>query len=34
VKWKDHPVEDVRWVTKPDIQKHGNIVKVLMDRSP
>jgi hypothetical protein len=26
VKWKDHPVEDSSWVTKPDILKHGKKV--------
>jgi hypothetical protein len=34
VKWKGHPVEDASWVNEADIQKHGNSVKNLMDRSP
>ena len=34
VKWKDHPVEDSSWVTEPDILKHGQLVRELMDRSP
>jgi hypothetical protein len=34
VKWKDHPMEDASWVTKPDILKHGNTVQELMDKSP
>jgi hypothetical protein len=34
VKWKEHPMEDSSWVTKPDILKHGQIVQELMDMSP
>jgi hypothetical protein len=34
VKWKDHPMEYVSWVTKPDILKLGKTVQELMDRSP
>jgi hypothetical protein len=34
VKWKDHPTEDVSWITEFDIQKHGKTVQELMDRSP
>jgi len=34
VKWKDHPMEDVSWITEVDIQKHGKAVWELMDRSP
>ena len=33
-KWKDHPMEDSSWVTKPDILKHGKIVHELMDKRP
>jgi hypothetical protein len=34
VKWKNHPVEDASWETKEVIQKHGQTVQELMDRSP
>jgi hypothetical protein len=34
VKWKDHPVEDVSWENEAEIQRHGQIVRYLMDRSP
>jgi hypothetical protein len=34
VKWKGHPIEDASWVNEADIQKHGNSVQDLMDRSP
>jgi hypothetical protein len=34
VKWKDHPAEDVSWITKTDIQKHGKTMGELMDKSP
>jgi hypothetical protein len=34
VKWKDHPVEDASWETEAEIQKHGQTVRELMDRSP
>jgi hypothetical protein len=34
VKWKDHPSEDVSWITKIDIQKHGKRVEELMERIP
>jgi hypothetical protein len=34
VKWKNHPVEDASWETEAVIQKHGNTVQELMDRSP
>jgi hypothetical protein len=34
VKWKIHPMEDASWETKEDIQKHGQTVQELMDRSP
>jgi hypothetical protein len=34
VKWKNHPVEDVRWENEAAIQKHGRTVQELMDRSP
>ena len=34
VKWKNHPVEDASWEPEAAIQKHGNTVQELMDRSP
>ena len=34
VKWKDNPMEDASWVTKPDILKHGKKMQELMDMSP
>jgi hypothetical protein len=34
VKWKNHPVEDVSWETEAVIQKHGQTVQELIDRSP
>jgi hypothetical protein len=34
VKWKGHPIEDVRWVNGANIQKHGRFLQELMDRSP
>jgi hypothetical protein len=34
VKRKGHPIEYVSWVNEEDIQKHGNLVQELMDRSP
>jgi hypothetical protein len=34
VKWKNHPVEDASWETEDEIQKHGQIMQDLMDRSP
>jgi hypothetical protein len=34
VRWKGNPVEDASWVNEEDIQKHGNSVHELMDRSP
>jgi hypothetical protein len=34
VKWKGHPVEDASWENQEKIQKHGQIVQELMDRSP
>jgi hypothetical protein len=34
VKWKGHPVEDASWETEAEIQKHGQVVQELMDRSP
>ena len=34
VKWKNHPVEDASWETKTVIQKHGQTMQELMDRSP
>ena len=34
VKWKNHPVEDASWEIEAEIQKHGQTVRELMDRSP
>jgi hypothetical protein len=34
VRWKGHPVEDASWESEEEIQKHGQIVRELMDRSP
>ena len=34
VKWKNHPVEDVSWESEAVIQKHGQTVQELIDRSP
>ena len=34
VKWKDHPIEDVTWMTDAMLQKMGSYVEELMDRSP
>jgi len=34
MKWKNHPVEDASWETEAVIQKHGQTVQELMDRSP
>jgi hypothetical protein len=34
VKWKNHLVEDASWETEAVIQKHGQTVQELMDRSP
>ena len=34
VKWKGHSIEDASWESEPDIQKHGQTVQELMDRSP
>jgi hypothetical protein len=34
VKWKNHPVEDASWENEAEIQKHGQTVRELMDRSP
>jgi hypothetical protein len=34
VKWKGHPVEDASWENEEEIQKHGQIVREPIDRSP
>jgi hypothetical protein len=34
VKWKNHPVEDASWESEAEIQKHGQTMQELMDRSP
>jgi hypothetical protein len=33
VKWKGHPVEYASWETETKIQKHGQTVQELMNRS-
>ena len=33
-KWNRHPVEDASWENEAEIQKHGQTVQELMDRSP
>jgi hypothetical protein len=33
VKWKGHPVEDASWENETKIQKHGQTVQELMNRS-
>jgi hypothetical protein len=34
IKWKNHPMEDASWEIEAFIQKHGQTVQELMDRSP
>jgi hypothetical protein len=34
VKWKGHPVEDTSWENEAEIQKHGQTMRELMDKSP
>ena len=34
VKWKNHSVKDASWENEAKIQKHGQTVQELMDRSP
>jgi hypothetical protein len=34
VKWKGHPIEYSSWETKATIQKHGNSMQKIMDKSP
>jgi hypothetical protein len=34
VKWKGHPVEDASWENEIEIQKHGQTVQELMNKSP
>jgi hypothetical protein len=34
VKWKGHPIEDVSWENEEKIQKHGQTIQELMNRSP
>jgi hypothetical protein len=34
VKWKGHPVEDASWENEAEIQRHGQTMRELMDRSP
>jgi hypothetical protein len=34
IKWKDHLEENVSWIIKADIQKHGKTRQELMDKSP
>jgi hypothetical protein len=33
VKWKGHPLEDASWEDEVEIQKHGQTVQELMNRS-
>jgi hypothetical protein len=33
VKWKGHPVEDASWEDEAEIQKHGQTMQELMNRS-
>jgi hypothetical protein len=33
VKWKGHPIEDASWENEADIQRHGQMVQELMNRS-
>jgi hypothetical protein len=34
VRWNNHPVEDANWESEEMIQKHGQTMQELMDRSP
>jgi hypothetical protein len=34
VKWKGHPIEYASWENEAEIQKHGQTMRELMDRSP
>jgi hypothetical protein len=34
VKWKGYPNEHASWEREEDIEKHGNMVQELMDKSP
>jgi hypothetical protein len=34
VKWKDRPIENSSWEIEAEIQKHGQTMQELMDRSP
>ena len=34
IKWKNHPIEDLTWMTSTKLQKSGVTVEDLMDRSP
>jgi hypothetical protein len=34
VKWKGHPIEYASWKSEEYIQKHGQTVQELMNRSP
>jgi hypothetical protein len=33
VKWEGHPIEDASWESEEDIQRHGQMVQELMNRS-
>jgi hypothetical protein len=33
VKWKGHPIEDASWENEAEIQRHGQTVQELMNRS-
>jgi hypothetical protein len=34
VKWKNHLVEDASWENEAEVQKHGQTMQELMDKSP
>jgi hypothetical protein len=34
IKWKGHPVEDASWENEAEIQKNGQTMQELMNRSP
>jgi hypothetical protein len=34
VKWKGHPIRDASWENEGAIQKDGNLIQEIMNRSP
>jgi hypothetical protein len=34
VKWKNHRVEDASWESETEIQKHGQTMQEVMNKSP